>query len=141
MVSTMDLSADRYARILEPAGTDAQPWGATRGGAQQLRIVPRSPSAARHRYRNRALAPLRDEGVLLIGSGFLTHNLRALPLRETPAWARDFDERVAGALARRSTAPPGDAPGGQRSPGTSSGTVNSERGTVTGSSSSCHHER
>ena len=48
----------------------------------------------------RALAPLRDEGVLLIGSGFLTHNLRALPLRETPAWARDFDEWTAGVLAR-----------------------------------------
>ena len=48
----------------------------------------------------RALAPLRDEGVLLVGSGFLTHNLRALSLRETPAWARDFDEWAAGVLAR-----------------------------------------
>jgi 4,5-DOPA dioxygenase extradiol len=38
-----------------------------------------------------ALAPLRDEGVLVIGSGFITHNLRALSLRETPAWAKDFD--------------------------------------------------
>lgn len=48
----------------------------------------------------RALAPLRDEGVLLIGSGFVTHNLRALSLRETPAWARDFDAWTAAALAR-----------------------------------------
>ena len=39
----------------------------------------------------RALAPLRREGVLLIGSGFLTHNLRALRLRETPSWASEFD--------------------------------------------------
>ncbi len=49
----------------------------------------------------RALAPLRDEGVLLIGSGFLTHNLRALGLRETPAWAADFDAWSADVLVRR----------------------------------------
>jgi len=48
----------------------------------------------------RALAPLRDEGVLLVGSGFVTHNLHALRLRETPAWARDFDAWTAAALAR-----------------------------------------
>ena len=49
----------------------------------------------------RALAPLRTEGVLLIGSGFLTHNLRALHLRETPAWAHDFDAWAADVLVRR----------------------------------------
>ena len=48
-----------------------------------------------------ALAPLRDEGVLLIGSGFLTHNLRALGLRETPAWARELDAWAADVLVRR----------------------------------------
>ena len=48
-----------------------------------------------------ALAPLRDEGVLLIGSGFLTHNLRALSLRETPDWALDFDAWCADVLVRR----------------------------------------
>ena len=48
-----------------------------------------------------ALAPLRDERVLVIGSGFITHNLRALSLRETPAWARDFDGWTADVLARR----------------------------------------
>lgn len=49
----------------------------------------------------RALAPLRDEGILVIGSGFLTHNLRALSLRETPGWARDFDGWTADVLARK----------------------------------------
>jgi 4,5-DOPA dioxygenase extradiol len=49
----------------------------------------------------RALAPLRDEGVLVIGSGFITHNLRALSLRETPAWASDFDQWTADVIARR----------------------------------------
>jgi len=39
----------------------------------------------------KALAPLRDEGVLIIGSGFLTHNLRAGFLPSTPPWAADFD--------------------------------------------------
>jgi 4,5-DOPA dioxygenase extradiol len=48
----------------------------------------------------RALAPLRREGVLVIGSGFLTHNLRALALRETPSWAREFDAWSADVIAR-----------------------------------------
>ncbi len=50
----------------------------------------------------RALAPLRDEGVLIVGSGFLTHNLRALrggggPL---PSWAQEFDQWTADVTAR-----------------------------------------
>ncbi|MEW5739692.1 MAG: class III extradiol ring-cleavage dioxygenase [Myxococcota bacterium] len=52
----------------------------------------------------KALAPLRDEGVLLIGSGFLTHNLRAMRLSgdaPAPAWATDFDGFVAEALQRK----------------------------------------
>ena len=46
-----------------------------------------------------ALAPLRDEGILIIGSGFLTHNLRAIS-NETPAWASEFDEWIADVLTR-----------------------------------------
>jgi 4,5-DOPA dioxygenase extradiol len=48
-----------------------------------------------------ALAPLRAEGVLVIGSGFLTHNLRALRLSSTPGWAHDFDAWSADVIARR----------------------------------------
>jgi 4,5-DOPA dioxygenase extradiol len=52
----------------------------------------------------RCLAPLRREGVLVIGSGFLTHNLRAFdprPNAVTPAWAAEFDSWVADALSRQ----------------------------------------
>jgi len=48
----------------------------------------------------RALAPLRDEGVLLFGSGFLTHNMRYAFRPGTPEWAKEFDRWVEEALAR-----------------------------------------
>ncbi len=52
----------------------------------------------------RRLRPLRDEGVLIMGSGFLTHGLPFLrELRidaEAPGWSREFDAWAADALAR-----------------------------------------
>jgi 4,5-DOPA dioxygenase extradiol len=43
----------------------------------------------------RRLAPLRDEGVLIVGSGFLIHNLRAISFSEPqappPSWSVEFD--------------------------------------------------
>jgi 4,5-DOPA dioxygenase extradiol len=47
-----------------------------------------------------AFAPLRDEGVLVFGSGFLTHNMRYAFRPGIPAWAKDFDAWVADALLR-----------------------------------------
>jgi 4,5-DOPA dioxygenase extradiol len=52
----------------------------------------------------RTLAPLRNEGVLIVGSGFLTHNLRAIdprPGAQPPSWARELDAWAADVLARR----------------------------------------
>jgi 4,5-DOPA dioxygenase extradiol len=48
-----------------------------------------------------ALAPLRQEGVLIVGSGFLTHNMRFAFRPGTPAWASEFDMWAADVLARR----------------------------------------
>ena len=50
------------------------------------------------------LAPLRDEGVLIIGSGFMTHGLPYLDVRApdapAPAWSREFDQWATEALDR-----------------------------------------
>ena len=50
------------------------------------------------------LRELRDEGVLVIGSGFLTHGLPFLKEfrieAEAPGWSRDFDAWAAEVLAR-----------------------------------------
>lgn len=50
----------------------------------------------------RRLAPLRREGVLVLGSGNVVHNLRRVDFRPdapTPAWAEDFDAWVAERLS------------------------------------------
>ncbi|MFI9121512.1 dioxygenase [Streptomyces bikiniensis] len=51
----------------------------------------------------RRLAPLRDEGVLIVGSGFFTHNLAALrhPGGGVPGWSAEFDAWGREALAAR----------------------------------------
>ena len=45
------------------------------------------------------LAPLRDQGVMIIGSGNIVHNLRLLNTQgNTSDWARDFDQYIKTAL-------------------------------------------
>ena len=52
----------------------------------------------------RRLAPLRDEGILIVGSGFTTHGLPFLrdwrPGAAAPGWSREFDAWAAEALSR-----------------------------------------
>ena len=59
---------------------------------------------AEHLFKlGQRLAPLRDEGVLIIGSGFMTHGLPYLrgmrdPNVEAPGWSAEFDHWATDAL-------------------------------------------
>ncbi|HEX7968070.1 MAG TPA: class III extradiol ring-cleavage dioxygenase [Stellaceae bacterium] len=66
----------------------------------QLSVQP-GRDAAWHYRMGAALEPLRAEGVLILGSGGAVHNLRSVAWEggPAPAWAQDFDEWLATALA------------------------------------------
>lgn len=64
----------------------------------QLSLV-RGLDPARHLELGRALAPLRDEGVFIVGSGMSYHNLRAFHPSAAPA-ARAFDTWLRDAVLR-----------------------------------------
>lgn len=64
--------------------------------------LPRGMDAEGALRLGRALASLRDQGVLVVGSGSLTHNLYEFRRRiEDPQYAQAFADWVASALARR----------------------------------------
>ena len=64
---------------------------------------------ADHLEIGRKLAPLRDEGILIVGSGNNTHNLRHAMASyqrgesSTPDWAIRFDANVAGSAEKHET--------------------------------------
>jgi len=76
--------------------------------------IDRTQPPAFHYALGRQLAPLRDEGVLIAGSGNVVHHLGALQ-READAtpypWALEFEDRVRRCLRERDHAPLIDYPG------------------------------
>lgn len=95
---------------LVQAGTVAedQAWGLDHGTWSVLcRMYPqadipvvqlslnRSQEASYHYQVGKELRALRDEGVLIVGSGNIVHNLRLMVWQDTAFdWAREFDAQV-----------------------------------------------
>jgi 4,5-DOPA dioxygenase extradiol len=123
--------AGRVQRLLAPIGATARSdWGLDHGTwsvlchmrpnadvpVLQLSIDARLPPH-KHIEVGRALQPLRDEGVLILGSGNIVHNLRDAfsnmrsGRTQTPGWASEFDANVAAALEQRDAAFLGSSPG------------------------------
>jgi 4,5-DOPA dioxygenase extradiol len=69
----------------------------------ELSLDVTAPAAA-HYALGRTLAPLRDEGVLIVGSGNIVHNLRIIDWDDdapVAAWAAEFDGWVEDCVAER----------------------------------------
>ncbi|HVN98901.1 MAG TPA: 4,5-DOPA dioxygenase extradiol [Steroidobacteraceae bacterium] len=109
--------AARVAALLAPASVRLdEDWGLDHGTWAVLRhlypeadvpvvqlSIDASLGAAQHYALAQRLGPLRDEGILVLGSGNVVHNLRALRFdaAAAPAWAQGFNAAVRAAVLER----------------------------------------
>jgi len=111
--------AEEIAEAVKPqwVGLDRDSWGLDHGTWSVLaHVFPRADipviqlslhggrDAEYHVELGRRLAPLRDRGILVVGSGNVVHNLRMIDFRKPDLafdWAVEFDEAVKDAMTGR----------------------------------------
>ena len=109
-----DLLAPLEVRLDEEWGLDHGVWSVLAHAYPRAEVpvvqlsIDATQPAVFHYELGKALAPLRGEGVLIMGSGNVVHNLAAIKWGEdAPAhdWAVRFNARVRDCLERRDHAP------------------------------------